>query len=321
MERNFYFFNPNTMSFEKAKLSFWGFIKRIVWVGATAISFAILVLWIAFYVFDSPREKMLQRENNELKEQLNLISERLEVMSLTLEDIQDRDDQVYRTIFEADPIPLEKRNPWFDLRTRYDSIPMNETFKLLKNIDIKTNKLLIKLNEERKSLDTLLQLAERKSDMMASIPAIRPIKNMYNVTSGFGMRIHPILKTRQPHRGVDITAPKGTPVYATADGVVSRSQAPSGYGLSVIIDHGYSYETLYAHLSKKVVKPGQKVKRGELIGYVGNTGFSIGAHLHYEVWKNSIPVNPVNFFLSDITPEEYNSILESSKIVNQALSF
>jgi murein DD-endopeptidase MepM/ murein hydrolase activator NlpD len=192
--------------------------------------------------------------------------------------------------------------------------------KQLKNINVKTNKLLIKLNEERKSLDTVLLLAERKSDMIASIPAIRPIKNMYNVTSGFGMRIHPILKTKQPHRGVDITAPKGTPVYATADGVVSRKQTYSGYGLCIVIEHGYTYETLYAHLSKKVAKPGQKVKRGELIGYVGSTGLSVGSHLHYEVLKNGKQVNPVNYFWSDITPEEYNAILESSKIVNQALS-
>jgi len=318
--RTFYFFNPENMSFEKAKLSLWGILKRIIWLVTTAISFAILVLWVAFYVFDSPREKMLQRENNELKEQLQLINKKLEVMDIVLEDIQDRDDQVYRMILEADPIPLEKRNPWFDLKTRYDSIAPNETMKLLMNIDLKTNQLLIKLNEERKSLDTLLLLAEKKGDMLACIPAIRPIKNMYNVTSGFGLRIHPILKIWRRHEGVDITAPRGTPVYATADGTVSRKQSQSGYGTTVILDHGYSYETLYAHLSKRIVKPGQKVKRGELIGYVGNTGFSLGSHLYYEVWKNGTPVNPVHFFVSDITPEEYNAILESSKIMNQSLS-
>ena len=134
------------------------------------------------------------------------------------------------------------------------------------------------------------------------------------------MRMHPILKVWRRHEGVDITAPRGTPVYATADGVISRKQAQSGYGTSIIIEHGYSYETLYAHLSRRAVKPGQKVKRGELIGYVGNTGFSLGSHLHYEVWKSGKPVNPVHYFVSDITPEEYNTILESSKIMNQALS-
>jgi len=308
------------MSFEKAKLSLWGIFKRMIWLVATAISFAIFVLWIAFYVFDSPREKMLQRENNELKKQLQYVNEKLEVMEVVLEDIQDRDDQVYRIILEADPIPLEKRNPWFDFKTKYDTIPQSETTKLLKNIDIKTSLLLLKLAEERKSLDTILQLAERKSEMLVSIPAIRPIKNMYNVTSGFGMRYHPILKTLRRHTGVDITAPRGTPVYATADGVVSGKQTYPGYGITVLINHGYSYETLYAHLSKKVVKPGQKIKRGELIGYVGNTGLSLGPHLHYEVWKNGNPVNPVLYFFSDITPEEYNAIIESSKKMNQALS-
>jgi len=320
MARDFYFFNPNTMSFEKAKLSFWGLVKRIIWLLATAFAFAVLVLWIAFYVFESPREKMLQRENHELKTRLHIINQKLEVMDVVLEDIQDRDDQVYRTIFEAEPIPLETRNPWFNLTSRYDSIPLNETMKLLRNIDLKTQALLIKLNAERKSLLAMQKLAENKSDMLAAIPAIRPIKNMYNVTSGFGMRIHPIIKTYRKHTGVDITAPQGTPVYATADGVVSRQQTAIGYGIHIIIDHGYSYQTLYGHLSKKAVKAGQKVKRGELIGYVGNTGYSLGPHLHYEVWKNGTPVNPVQFFTSDITPEEYNAILESSKKVNQALS-
>ena len=320
MARDFYFFNPKTMSFEKAKLSFWGLIKRVIWLVATAISFAVFVLWIAFYVFDSPKEKMLQRENNELKKQLQFVSGKLEVMELVLDDIQDRDDQVYRTIFEAEPIPFEKRNPWFDFKTRYDSIPLNETMKLLKNIDLKTNQLLIKLAEEHRSLDTILLLAERKNDMLAHIPAIRPIKNMYNVTSGFGMRYHPIFKTLRQHTGVDITAPRGTPVYATADGVVLNRQTYSGYGISVVIDHGYSYETLYAHLSKKTVRAGQRVKRGELIGYVGTTGISIGPHLHYEVFKNGKHVNPVYYFYSDITPEEYDAIVKSSKKVNQSLS-
>ncbi|MDR2972696.1 MAG: M23 family metallopeptidase [Bacteroidales bacterium] len=320
MARNFYFFNPDTMSFEQAKLSVWTIVKRIIWLVTTAIAFAIFVLWIAFYLFDSPKEKMLQKENNELKEQLRAINKNLEVMDVVLEDIQDRDDQVYRAIFEAEPIPLETRNPWFNLTTRYDSIPQSETVKLLKTIDLKTKGLFIKLKEERESLDSLLLLAENKNDMLAAIPAIRPIKNMYNVTSGFGLRIHPILKTYRKHTGVDITAPRGTPIYATADGTVSRQQAAMGYGTNVIIDHGFSYQTLYGHLSKKIVKPGQKVKRGELIGYVGNTGLSMGPHLHYEVWKNGIPVNPVQFFTSDITPEEYNAILESSKKVNQALS-
>jgi murein DD-endopeptidase MepM/ murein hydrolase activator NlpD len=318
--RDFYFFNPKTMSFEKAKLSFWGILKRVIWLVATAISFAVFVLWIAFYLFDSPREKMLQRENNALKKQLNFIDKKLEVMEVVLEDIQDRDDQVYRVILEADPVPLEKRNPWFDSKSRYDSIPLNETMTLLISIDLKTKILLLKLAEERKSLDSVLLLAEQKNEMLAHIPAIRPIKNMYQVTSGFGMRFHPIFKTLRQHTGVDITAPRETPVYATADGIVSPKQPYSGYGICVVINHGYSYETLYAHLSKQTVYPGQKVKRGQLVGYVGSTGISIGPHLHYEVLKNGTHVNPVFYFFSDISPEEYDAIIKSSKKVNQSLS-
>jgi Membrane proteins related to metalloendopeptidases len=157
--------------------------------------------------------------------------------------------------------------------------------------------------------------------MLTAIPAIRPLKNMRAITSGFGARYHPILKTmRVLYVAWIVAAPKGTPIYATADGVVSREKGGSGYGIVVIINHGYSYKTVYAHMSKKVVKPGQRVKRGEIIGYVGNTGLSFGSHLHYEVIKNGVRVNPVHYFFDDITPEEYNAILESSKIVNQALS-
>lgn len=156
--------------------------------------------------------------------------------------------------------------------------------------------------------------------MLAAIPAIRPIKNMKRISSGFGYRYHPILKILRPHTGIDIAAPKGTPIYATADGVVSRESPGSGYGITVVLNHGYSYKTLYAHLSKKAVRPGKRVKRGDIIGYVGSTGLSFGPHLHYEVIKGGVRVNPVHYFFNDITPEEYDMILESSKVVNQALS-
>ena len=173
---------------------------------------------------------------------------------------------------------------------------------------------------QTKSLDTLERIASSKAKMLAAIPAIRPLKNMFTITSGFGKRYHPVLKTLRNHTGIDIAAPKGTPIYATADGTVSRENPGSGYGICVLINHGYSYQTLYAHMSKAAVKPGQKVKRGQLIGYVGSTGMSSGSHLHYEVIKNGQPVNPIYYFYIDITPEEYNSLLESSKKVNQALS-
>jgi murein DD-endopeptidase MepM/ murein hydrolase activator NlpD len=320
MAKSFYYFNPSTLSFEKAEFSVKDIAKRALWLVATAFSFALVFVWISFYVIDSPKEKRLQKENNELKEKIKQINQQLDVMEIVLNDIQDRDDNIYRSIFEVEPIPIENRNPFFNKDTKYDKIAEHETTKLLNIISDKTNQMIVQLSIEKRSMDTVASLVNRKSDMLNSIPAIRPIKNMYQVTSGFGRRYHPILKTIRMHTGIDITAPKGTPIYATADGVVSSDEGGSGYGITVVINHGYSYQTLYAHMSKKIVKPGQKIKRGQLIGYVGNTGLSMGAHLHYEVIKGGNPVNPVHYFFSDITPQEYDAILESSKKMNQSLS-
>lgn len=319
-DKNIYHFNTETLSFEKKKLSFKEIFKKVLWFAASALSLSILVLWISFYLFDSPKEKMLQRENNELKQALKNVNRKLEVMDIVLSDIEDRDDEVYRTIFEAEPLSRAIKYSSLYQQAKYDNLNPKEAALLLNDIKMKSDQLTLRLALQSKSLDTIAELAHKKADMLAAIPAIRPLKNMYNITSGFGNRYHPILKTLRPHTGIDIAAPKGTPVYATADGVVSYENAGSGYGITVIINHGYSYQTVYGHLSKKVVKSGQKIKRGQIIGYVGNTGLSLGSHLHYEVIKGGKYVNPVHYFFSDITPEEYESILKSSQEVNQALS-
>lgn len=320
MPKSLYHFNPKTLSFEKVKLSFKQIAKRLMWVFASGIAFALVFVWIAFYFVDSPKVKILERENNELKTEVEYLSSRIDKMSDVLLDIEDRDDNVYRTIFEADPVPTSERYPLLVADTRLDSMSRSEAYEMLRAANKKADQLTVRLAVQSKSLDTLERLATRKSEMLTCIPAIRPLKNMHTITSGFGRRYHPVLKTLRVHTGVDITAPKGTPVYATADGTVSGENPGSGYGICVVINHGYSYQTLYAHLSKRAVKPGQKVKRGQLIGYVGSTGMASGSHLHYEVIKNGQKVNPVYYFNADITPEEYNSILESSKKVNQALS-
>lgn len=320
MPNSFYHFNPKTLSFEKAKISFRHIFKRLVWVFFSGVAFAMIFVWIGFYVIDSPKVKLLEKENNELKGEVELLSNRIDIMSDVLLDIEDRDDNVYRTILEADPVPASERYPLLLDDARFDSLSRSEAFDLLKNANKKADKLTVRLAAQARSLQELEKVATRKSDMLTCIPAIRPLKNMYSVTSGFGRRYHPILKRLRAHTGVDITAPKGTPVYATADGTVSGESTGGGYGITVVINHGYTYKTLYAHLSKKAVKPGQKVKRGQVIGYVGSTGMSSGSHLHYEVIKNGQRVNPVYYFNSNITPEEYNKILKSSKRVNQALS-
>ena len=319
-EKKSYYFNPKTLTFEKEKVSVKEIVKRLLWFLATSISFAILVLWIAFYIFDSPKEKILQKENNQLKKQLEAVNNQLNVMNIVLQDIHNRDDEVYRTIFEAEPLSLEQRFGDLYITSGYDDLTANEASKLLTEVESKMNRMILQLAHQSKSLDTVMDLAESKADMLASIPTIRPLRNMYSITSGFGKRYHPILKTLRPHTGIDISAPKGTPVYATADGTVTGGDVGSGYGISVMLNHGYSYQTVYAHLSKKIVRTGQKIKRGQIIGYVGNTGLSFGPHLHYEVIKGGAYVNPVHYFFSDITPEEYEMILKSSKEVNQALS-
>lgn len=320
MPKSLYHFNPKTLTFEKVKVSFKQMAKRLLWVFASGIAFALVFVWIAFYFVDSPKVKILERENNELKTEVEYLSSRIDKMSDVLYDIEDRDDNVYRTIFEADPVPTSVRYPLLVEDTRLDSMSRSEAYNLLRDANKKADQLTVRLAAQSKSLDTLERLATRKSEMLTCIPAIRPLKNMHEISSGFGRRYHPVLKTLRAHTGVDITAPKGTPVYATADGTVSGENPGSGYGIVVVLNHGYSYQTLYAHLSKKAVRPGQKVKRGQVIGYVGSTGMASGSHLHYEVIKNGQKVNPVYYFNSDITPEEYNSILESSKKVNQALS-
>lgn len=319
-KKTFYYFNPNTLSFEKEKLTLKDIIKRLLWFFATALSFSVIVLWISFYLIDSPKEKMLQRENNELKAELKKINKKVDIFEFVMKDLQERDDNVYRSIFETDPLPLEQRNPTMLESTKYDRLSHDEAYELLNKIKVKMDKLTVQMASQSRSYDTISLLATKKTEMLASIPAIRPLKNMYSISSGFGRRYHPILKTLRPHTGIDITAPRGTPVYATADGYVSGETGGSGYGIVVIINHGYSYKSVYAHLSKKAVKAGQKVKRGQVIGYVGNTGLSLGPHLHYEIIKNGSYVNPVHYFFNDITPAEYDAILKSSKEVNQALS-
>ncbi len=319
-KKTFYYFNPNTLSFEKEKLTLKDIIKRLLWFFATALSFSVIVLWISFYLIDSPKEKMLQRENNELKAELKKINKKMDVFEFVMNDLQERDDNVYRSIFETDPLPLEQRNPTMLGSTKYDRLSHDEAYELLYELKVKMDKLTVQMASQSRSYDTISLLATKKAEMLASIPAIRPLKNMYSISSGFGRRYHPILKTLRPHTGIDITAPRGTPVYATADGYISGETGGSGYGIVVIINHGYSYKSVYAHLSKKAVKAGQKVKRGQIIGYVGNTGLSLGPHLHYEIIKSGSYVNPVHYFFNDITPAEYDAILKSSKEVNQALS-
>ena len=237
------------------------------------------------------------------------------------EKAKQRDDNIYRVIFEADPIPSSIRKAGFGGVNRYKDIRNFSNTELVIEAAKKADKLSKQLYIQSKSFDEVIDLAKNKADMLASIPAIQPIanKDLSRMASGYGYRLHPIYKTRRLHTGMDFTAPQGTPIYATGDGKVAKvRRSRRGYGNHVIIDHSYGYQTLYAHMTKYIVYRGQKVKRGEIIGYVGSSGTSVAPHLHYEVMKNKRKINPVNYYYNDLSPEEYEKMLEISSQNNQS---
>jgi len=274
-----------------------------------------------FQFFDSPKEKRLKDEIYNLTSQYYVINNNMKQIEVVLDDIQERDDNIYRTIFEADPIPNSIRKQGFGGVNRYKKFEGYSNSKIIINTTRKIDQLTKQLYLQSKSFDEIINLAKNKSEMLASIPAIQPVsnKNLSRMASGYGYRIHPIYKTRKLHTGMDFSAKTGTEIYATGDGVISKiRRSKRGYGNHVKINHGFGYETLYAHMSKYIVKRGQKVKRGEVIGYVGNTGTSVAPHLHYEVHKDKRRINPVNFYYNDLNPEEYEKMIEISSQSNQS---
>ncbi len=323
MARHKYKINPHTLEYEKIKLSWKERLHKVFYYTLALSAFAAVVLFVAYSYFPSPKEIMLQRENQQYKLQFELLDQKVNKLTNVLSDLEDRDDNIYRTIFEAEPIPKEKRLAGIGGSDRYADLEGYENSKTIKKTAALIDRLSRRLYIQSKSFDDIYKMAKNKQKMLASIPAIQPVSNkdLKRIASGFGYRIHPIYKTWRMHTGMDFTAPVGTPIYATGDGVVIKPKSRmSGYGKVVVIDHGYGYQTLYAHCSKILVKPGQKVKRGQIIAYVGNTGVSTGPHVHYEVRKNGHPVNPVNYFYQDLSPEEYEKVIEISSRANQSMS-
>ena len=316
-----YYFNTHSLKYEKVVVSVKNRVISILAFLATAVVFGSCIMLISYSYFQSPREKMLKRELSEMSLQFELIQQRLEQVSAVVSDLEQRDDDIYRIIFEAEPIAPAVRDAGIGGVNRYRNLEGYENSKLIIETHKKLDNISKKLYVQSKSFDELFSLAKNKSEMLASLPAIQPIsnKNLKYVASGFGNRIHPVYKTSKMHSGIDFTAPIGTAVYATGNGKVAETEKHGrGYGNNITINHGYGYKTLYAHLSKIVVKQGQKVKRGDLIGFVGNSGTSTGPHLHYEVIKNNIKVNPINYFYNDLSPLEYERMLAISSQYNQS---
>jgi murein DD-endopeptidase MepM/ murein hydrolase activator NlpD len=309
-----YKFNHKSLSFERIKTTPFQWLKKILTYLATAVSFAVVVLIIWTVFFESPKEKRLKRELQNYNQTLTSLQKRVDLLSTVVQDMEDKDNNLYRAILDAEPIDRNLRVK--DFEADYSQNQSNA----LKEIQNKTSILTLRAQTQLSSYKELWELTKEKEARRASIPAISPVKNP-TVVSGFGMRYHPVYKILRRHTGIDIIGKKGTPIYATADGtVIEEPDGYSGYGIMVHLNHGRGYQTLYAHLSKTLVKPGKKVKRGEIIGYMGSSGLATGVHLHYEVIKNGEKVNPIHYFFGNLTPKEYNEILKQASEVNQSLS-
>lgn len=312
MQRNKYKFNHDTLSFIKVRASFKQKLLRGLTYFMSTVVITIVYYSIYSSFFDTPQERGLKRERDELLLQFEMLNGKYSQVEAVLKDIQQRDENIYRTIFEAEPIPMSIRSAGIGGAERYEELEGLSNSEIVIGASKKLDKLAKEVYIQTKSFDEIVSLAKNKEEMTKSIPAIQPISNkdLTRVASPFGVRIHPYYKVLKMHAGMDFTAPNGTEVYATGDGViVDIDRSKRGYGNTIIVDHGFGYKTLYAHLSEIMVGVGRKVKRGEVIGLVGNTGMSLAPHLHYEVRKNDDPINPVNFYFNDLTPEQYEKII------------
>ena len=316
-----YYYDTKTLSYKRIELSVANKIKKILYFffGSALTGFFMVVIFLQF--FDSPKEKILNREIQQLSIQYKIIQNKLEKAEIVLDDLQKRDDNIYRLIFEADPIPKSIRKAGYGGVNRYQNLTGFNNSELVISTSKKIDQVTKQLYIQSKSFDEIIDLAKNKTTMLASIPAIQPVSNkdLSRMASGFGNRIHPIYKTKKFHAGMDFSAKTGTPIYATGDGEISKvKRSRKGYGNHVVINHGFGYKTLYAHMSKYIVKKRQKVKRGDIIGYVGNTVTSVAPHLHYEVHKDGKKINPVNFYYNDLTPEQFKKMLLISSQSNQS---
>ena len=319
-----YYYDPDTLSYRKIEPKKSKKYRNILFfvLASALFGFLGLVLLLNTNLFNTPRELALQREVNNYELRYELLNRKMDQIEQVLANIEDRDNNIYRIYFEANPIPEEQRRAGFGGVNRYRDL---EGFNNSEMIIATTRRMEIIQKQmviQSRSLDEITKLAAEKEMLLAAIPAIQPIRNqdMTRMASGYGWRSDPFTKARKMHWGMDFTAPRGTPVYATGDGVVSRADNnASGYGKHVRVEHGYGYMSLYGHLSKYNVTPGQRVERGDLIGFVGSTGRSEAPHLHYEVWKDGEKINPINFYYGSLTAEEFENMLKIANQENQSL--
>lgn len=317
-----YYYDSETLSYKPITKSKTKMAKYLFGFLLASWLFGLIIVFIGSYYFESPREKALNRELQNMELQFTVLEGKMNEIEDVLKNIEERDNTIYRLYFEANPIPEAQRNQGFGGVNRYSKFQGFKNSDLIstshKRLDILQKRIVV----QSKSLDEIINLAKDKENFLAKIPAIQPINNedLTRMASGYGYRTDPFTKIRKFHYGMDFTAPRGTPIYASGDGVVKRADSrSSGYGRHIRIDHGYGYVSLYAHLYKYNVRRNQKVKRGDIIGFVGSSGRSQAPHLHYEIFKDGRRINPLNFYYGNLTSEEFNDLLIKASIENQSL--
>lgn len=321
MKKVKYYYNTNSLRYEKLETPFRVKLLRVLGFLSAALVTAVIIVSIAYRYFPSANEKRLQQQNEALKENYFVLDERARKLQDRMRLLEDRDNDIYRAIFEANPIPDSARLIEIEQQNEIRMVMSLNRFELEESVIGTLSNIERRMAFQDKSYDQINGFIKNKEQLLASTPAIQPVSNsdLKRVASGYGYRIDPIYKTPRFHAGLDFTAPQGTPIYATANGVAKiAGNSGNGYGNHVVISHGYGYETLYGHMYRVKVKAGERVKRGEVIGYVGSTGKSTGPHCHYEVRKNNTRIDPVYFFYNDLTPEQFNRIIKLAAQSNQS---
>jgi murein DD-endopeptidase MepM/ murein hydrolase activator NlpD len=321
MKKIKYYYNTNTLRYEKLETPLRVTLLRVLGFISAAIVTAIIIVSMAYRYFPSANEKILQQENERIQQQFLVLEEKTRKLQQQMAELEKRDNEVYRTIFEANPVPDSIRLKEMEKQKEMTLVMSMNTVELENSIVGSINNLMLRMAYQEKSFNDITNFIKNKEQLLAATPAIQPVSNseLKRIASGFGYRIDPVYKTVKYHAGLDFSAPQGTPIYATANGVVRiAGNLGNGFGNHVVINHGYGYETLYGHMFRIKVKNGTRVKRGEIIGWVGSTGKSTGPHCHYEVHKNGRPLDPVYFFYNDLTPEQFDRLLKLAASSNQS---
>ena len=319
MAKKKYKINPETLAMEQVEHGFRYWLRQTGIYILAGIVLGVLFLYLFLTFYPSPREKQLSREKETLEAQLEVLNSQVDQMQVVMTDLQQRDDNLYRVLFGAEPIPLSVRQGARRKIDYYEQIAKMSNSELAADLTLKVNLLEKEIYVQAKSYDEVVEMAKTQKIRMENIPAIQPVmnKDLKRVASGYGMRVDPVYHVRKFHRGMDFSAPIGTEVFATGNAKVVFSGWKRGYGNTVILDHGFGYQTVYAHLYKSLVRKGQKVRRSDIIALVGNSGKSTGPHLHYEVRLHDKHVDPRNYYFLDLSPEEYDQMIQLSNNFGQ----